>query len=327
MTATARPTTSTARTPQPAGLAGIFTPVPVSPPTRRMLPSLFSYLQQVPDPRARRGRRHPLAALLALLCLAWLSGIHGYRPAHGWAAALPPPERLALGFTRPGPPAASTLFEVLRLLSWETLETQLRRWVEAVQQVLAGLPAAPTRDKKCRRKLPEVDPQGLAIDGKALRGSWKRGAELAGLLAVVTHELALTVAQVPLSTKEGELTAVRPLLKDLVLTGLVVTVDAQFTQPGCPLGARRDHLCPGRRLRDAGERQPAHVAPRGAGTVVPRRLRAPPTAEHPDPRTRPWTERDATVGGAGVDADTAGGPGLAPRGTGLCGHQPADANG
>jgi predicted transposase YbfD/YdcC len=169
--------------------------------------------------------------LLALLCLAWLSGIHGYRPAHEWAAALPPSERLALGFTRPGPPAASTLFEVLRLLSWEALETQLRRWVEAVQLSLADLPAPPPPSRKRRRKLPEVDPCGLAIDGKALRGSMKRGADLAGLLAVVTHRLALTVAQVPLATKEGELTGVRPLLRDLVLTGLVVTVDAQFTQP------------------------------------------------------------------------------------------------
>jgi hypothetical protein len=184
--------------------------------------------------------------LLALLCLAWLSGIHGYRPAHDWASELPPQERLALGFTRRRPPAASTLFEVLRRVSWEALETQLRRWVEAVQQALASRPAVPTRGSKRRRKLPEVDPQGLAIDGKALRGSWKRGAELAGLLAVVTHDLALTVAQVPLSTKEGELTAVRPLLQDLVLTGLVVTVDAQFTQPGCPLGARRDDPRPGR---------------------------------------------------------------------------------
>lgn len=232
MTVTAHLATSTPAGAKPAGRSTVFTPVSAPTPPRRTLPSLLSYLEQVPDPRDRRGRRHPLSALLALLCLAWLSGIHGYRPAHDWASQLPPEDRLALGFTRPQPPAASTLFEVLRAVSWEALETQLRLWVDAVQQALARAPAAPdARTGKRGKELPSVDPQGVAIDGKALRGSWKRGAELAGLLAVVTHQLALTVAQVPLSTKEGELTGVRPLLKDLVLTGLVVTVDAQFTQP------------------------------------------------------------------------------------------------
>lgn len=210
-------------------------PAPISPPAARLLtpvpepvvqtvalPSLYSYLQKVPDCRHARGRRHPLPALLALVCLAWLSGIHGYLPAADWAAALPEAERRALGFTRPQSPAASTLYEVLRMLSWEALETQLRAWLVAVQEAL-GPRLAP--------EAPGGEAAAIAIDGKALRGSWRRGAEVAGLLAVVTHRLALTVAHAALPTKEGELTAVRPLLKTLMLDGLVVTMDAQFTQP------------------------------------------------------------------------------------------------
>ena len=100
----------------------------MSQPQSLSLPSLYSYLQAVPDPRVPQGRgiRHPLPALLALICLAWLSGIRGYRPAAEWAAAFPVADRTALGFTRPDCPVASTFFEVLKALSWEALETQLR---------------------------------------------------------------------------------------------------------------------------------------------------------------------------------------------------------
>jgi predicted transposase YbfD/YdcC len=245
MVVAARFSLSSAPAPAPAGGAPrrspLITPVqdlgPVPPVPRAVtLPALYSYLQKVPDPRHRRGCRHPLPALLALVCLAWLSGIHGYLPAADWAAALPEAERRALGFTRSQSPAASTLFEVLQALSWEALETELRAWLVAVQEALgpeasapspASTPSRPGR----KRKAPAGDPAALALDGKALRGSWRRGAEVAGLLAVVTHRLALTVAHAPMPTKEGELTAVRPLLKALILEGLVVTVDAQFTQP------------------------------------------------------------------------------------------------
>ena len=221
-------------------------PAQVVPETQTVaLPSLYSYLQKVPDPRHARGRRHPLPALLALICLAWLCGVHGYLPAAEWAAALPEADRRALGFTRPKAPVASTLFEVLQALNWEALERELRAWIAGVQEELRAAPApqerreplpsssSGARNRKARKASPAAppDPAGLALDGKALRGSWRRGAEIAGVLAAVTHRLGFTVAHASLATKEGELTAVRPLLKALILEGLVVTVDAQFTQP------------------------------------------------------------------------------------------------
>ena len=203
--------------------------LPASPPERAVraprrvtLPSLHSYLAQVPDPRDPRGRRHPLVAILTLVCLAMLSGIQGYLPAAQWARKLSKRQRKRLGFRNGRTPAASTLFEVLQALSWEALEVALRNWIAA----------ADLGERPSDGAVGNVgDPEGLAIDGKTARGSWKRGAEIAHMLAVVTHELGLTVAQERVPSKSGELTAVRPLLQKLVLEGLVVTVDAQFTQP------------------------------------------------------------------------------------------------
>ena len=43
-----------------------------------LLPPLREVLRQVPDPRMRRGRRHPLAALLALACAAIPSAGSGH---------------------------------------------------------------------------------------------------------------------------------------------------------------------------------------------------------------------------------------------------------
>lgn len=191
-------------------------------PRRTKLPPLYPFLARVPDPRAARGRRHPLAAILALVCLAMLTGIQGYLPAAQWARKLSKRERKKLGFRQGRTPAASTLFEVLQVLSWEALEGELRAWMAAATLgEEAGADPNPAL----------ADPDGRALDGKTARGSWKRGAQIAHMLALVTHQLGLTVAQAPVSRKRGELTAARPLLQKLLLDGLVVTTDAQFTQP------------------------------------------------------------------------------------------------
>jgi len=155
------PTPHTA--PAPSARAGIH-PVPTA-----QLPPLSAYLAQVPDPHSARGRRYPLPALLALLCLAMLSGIHGYLPAAEWGWALDVETKTALGFTHPKSSVASTFYAVLEVLPWETLVKQLRAWATvgfAACREAGGEPGT--------LAAPEADPDALAIDGKAMRGSWKR---------------------------------------------------------------------------------------------------------------------------------------------------------
>jgi len=45
---------------------------------------LLHFLQQVPDPRGRKGRRHPLTAMLAVIVASMMCRFDGYESAADW---------------------------------------------------------------------------------------------------------------------------------------------------------------------------------------------------------------------------------------------------
>ena len=56
----------------------------------RSLPDFFI---DIPDPRRAQGRRHPLSAVLAIVCGATLCGMRGYKAIADWAQSLGPKAR------------------------------------------------------------------------------------------------------------------------------------------------------------------------------------------------------------------------------------------
>ena len=179
---------------------------------------LIAVLREVPEVRQRQGRRHPLDAILALACAAMLCGYRSYSAMAEWGRNYDRTLVRALGFTHEPTPCAATLFHVFRRLDRDDLERRLGAWAESVLQATASIAAAaPTLE-------------GIAIDGKTLRGSQKQGAPGAHLLSAVSHRLGLTLAQTGVDDKTNEITAAPTVLANLVLTGRVVTVDALLTQ-------------------------------------------------------------------------------------------------
>ena len=183
-----------------------------------MLPQcrpLLAVLREIPDGRKARGKRHPLPAILALLCVAALCGYRSYSAVAQWARIYPAELVQALGFTHPTPPCAATLCSVLRQLDRAEVEAKLSAWAE---EVLSSLPPTPH------------EPEAIALDGKSLRGSQRQGAPAGHLLSALSHRLGLTLGQEAVDDKSNEIGVVAPLLESLVLTGRIFTMDALLTQ-------------------------------------------------------------------------------------------------
>jgi DDE_Tnp_1-associated len=68
---------------------------------------LLDLLTQVPDPRKRHGRRHPLAGLLAVGVAAVIAGARSFTAIGQWAADAGPEVLAVLGAAR-GPAEEST---------------------------------------------------------------------------------------------------------------------------------------------------------------------------------------------------------------------------
>ena len=176
---------------------------------------LIEVFAEIPDFRRCRGKRHPLPAILSLTCCAMLCGYRSYSAIAEWGRNYGTDIAHALGFTH-NTPCAATLHTIFRCIDREAFEAKVGAWAESV---VATGPAAP--------EAPEI---AVALDGKTLRGSSKQGAPGVHLLSALSHHLGLTLAQQAVDDKTNEITQVETVLRQLVLPGRVLTMDALLTQ-------------------------------------------------------------------------------------------------
>jgi hypothetical protein len=133
---------------------------------------LLTYLATIPDPRAGRGRRHPLVAVLALAAAAVLTGARSLAAIAGWAADAPPVIRAALGARREAPdrfsvPSEATIRRTLARLDGDALTACVGAWL-------------------ADREGPDQRRRAVAVDGKTLRGA-KRDGRQVHLLSAMEH--------------------------------------------------------------------------------------------------------------------------------------------
>ena len=175
---------------------------------------LMDILAEVPDPRKKKGKRHSLRAILALGIVATLSGAKSYAAIAEYGRSHDQ-LREALGFTHSKTPCAATFYNVFTRLDAEALTAKLTHWATLAFE---------------RFRPSEGSLTGVAIDGKTLRKSNRRGAERAHLLSVVSHDLGITLCQKALSEKDHEIPASRAILKAFDVAQKVITTDALLTQ-------------------------------------------------------------------------------------------------
>jgi predicted transposase YbfD/YdcC len=189
----------------------------VSQPVERDTPGLLQVLAQVPDPRDRRGRIHPLPGPLAIAVAAVAAGQSRVVEIVEWAADLPEAVWDRLG-------AARDRFTGARRVPDDS----------TLGRVLAGIDADALDFALCRWLLDRAGPGGpgrrvIAVDGKTLRGSGPAGAQV-HLLAAVDQCRRIVLAQTDVDGKTNEITRFVPLLQGLNLARAVVTADALHTQ-------------------------------------------------------------------------------------------------
>jgi predicted transposase YbfD/YdcC len=172
---------------------------------------LLDLLAQVPDPRKRRGRRHPLAGLLAVGIAAVTAGSRSFAAIGQWAADAGPEVLAGLGAVR-GPAEESTFRRAFALVSADVLDQVLGAWLH-------------TRAVQAGGRLV------IAVDGKAVRGAKGDDGKAPHLVAALAHGIGTVLGQVAVTAKSNEIPAVRELLKAFAgLAGAVITIDALHTQ-------------------------------------------------------------------------------------------------
>ncbi len=175
------------------------------------------YFTKIKDPRVERTRLHALTDIITIAILAVIPKGHTVAGAVGWEDieeyGLNKQEWLAtflkLEF---GIPSPDTFRRVFERINPKEFEQCFRVWVQSLVEKLGV----------------EV----VAIDGKALRGSYDRESQLKALhlVSAWSKEHRLVLGQTKISEKSNEITAIPALLEMLDISGCIITIDAMGTQ-------------------------------------------------------------------------------------------------
>jgi predicted transposase YbfD/YdcC len=191
------------------------------------LDALYACLQTIPDHRARRGVRYPLASLLMIGVLAKLAGQDSSRGMAHWA-------KLRAG-------ELSQLFHLKRerMPHYSTWSRVLGYAVEPseVEQIVGAFFADTFKASHAKRGSIQ-----LTLDGKSLRGTIPLGeTEGVHLLALYHPQQGMVLAQMNVQKKGREITCAPTLLKQIDLRGVVVSGDAMFDRRALSLKVVQAH--------------------------------------------------------------------------------------
>jgi hypothetical protein len=177
--------------------------------------ALKQVLRTVPDPRRQQGVRHHKLSLLSICVVAVLSGARSFEAMAQWARECTQAELARLGCRRHPrnrryvAPSEPTIRRFLQSIDVEAVDTAIGAWVHSLYA---------------------SDQNGIAIDGKTLRGARRKDGTLVHLLSAVLQSSGVTVAQTEVGCKTNEIPCAAPLLAPLELRGRLVTADALHTQ-------------------------------------------------------------------------------------------------
>ncbi len=171
---------------------------------------LIEVLRQLPDPRKARGKRHGVAFITTIAVCAVLAGARSVTAITQWAKDQSIATLRRMGCRRKSAPSYSTILRVLGAIDAPAVDRAVGEWLQSLGSKLQD--------------------QGIALDGKTLRGSADGGGKAVHLVSAVLHAEGTVIAQTRVPDKTNEIKSVKPLLEGRDIHGAVVTGDAMFTQ-------------------------------------------------------------------------------------------------
>jgi predicted transposase YbfD/YdcC len=172
--------------------------------------TLESAFAAVEDPRVERSKRHKLLDIILIAICGVVCGAEGWVEIEEFGKAKEEwlKERLELPN---GIPSHNTFGRVFARIDPKQFEACFFQWVQSLSETISGV---------------------IAIDGKTLRRSHDQAAGKKALHVVSAWaaEQRLVLAQKASEEESNEITAIPVLLRQLALSGCVVTIDAIGTQ-------------------------------------------------------------------------------------------------
>jgi len=179
-------------------------------------PRLWRALRDVNDPRRARGQRYPFTPLMVFTVLAVLAGARSYRDVITFIRERRHQLNELFGTRLCRAPALNTLRDLLHGLSRCELEAAFRRHAR-------DLASPPVTD---------AGRPVIALDGKTLKRSFDQlnDRTAAATLSAFASDDALVLAHTELDGASDEIAAVREMIDDLDVSGVLFTVDARHCQ-------------------------------------------------------------------------------------------------
>src|SRR4028119_1485728 len=173
--------------------------------------TIADYFGEVEDPRVERTRQHKLIDIITIAICAVICGAEGWTDIETYG--LVKYEWLKQFLELPnGIPSHDTFSRVFSRLNPQQFQQGFLNWIKSINKITSG----------------EV----IALDGKSLRHSYDKGADLGAIhmVSAWATENRLVLGQVKVDEKSNEITAIPELLKRLQLQGCIVTIDAMGCQ-------------------------------------------------------------------------------------------------
>jgi predicted transposase YbfD/YdcC len=172
---------------------------------------LLHHFATLKDPRVERTKLHSLMDIIALTICGVICGADGWDDIHFYATELSPWYRTFLALEN-GIPSSDTIRRVISAIHPDQFHTCFRSWVQSIAEHIPG--------------------NIIAIDGKTLCSAYGPDdtKSLVHIVSAWSHAQHLVLAEIKVTEKSNEITAIPELLKLLVLEGCIITIDAMGCQ-------------------------------------------------------------------------------------------------